>query len=499
MNKLLKTTLISAIFATSGFATEISSGINEGTTFDIDGNVTVNNPISVGGTLDVQGGTLQNNDVITFKKNILNQNSGSLLIKNAFKAGDLVGTVTSGNVALADISSAGFNRGYWEFVDSSETTYSDEDWSSTPDVTIKGGKFQNRVPLTAETYEQAIANLKDFECSGINIRINWTDISEASVNIGVLKQNSTPNASIDDSSYANCFPTQGVLDFTDATYKGTFTGPIQEGTVKLSRKTTANFSQMSAQDIVGVYEYKTEETDYVETTVNDENYIISKRTNADQVLENAETQFKKRFNDSVALSESINPNFYAFGDESGVGDQRRSYTGLIGSTASLNAKGNILLTSNIIPTTDDVSMQSAISKVTKKERDDTKILSVDRESSSKLMEIHFSLEGSDNLEFQDSPSGSIPNSGKLTFSGDNSGYTGTVSVSGITSITASGNNTLPHKLAEDFSSTELVIASGENTIDTNSRESATTIKSLQLNGGSLTIAKGTSIVIGSNS
>lgn len=88
--------------------------------------------------------------------------------------------------------------------------------------------------------------------------------------------------------------------------------------------------------------------------------------------------------------------------------------------------------------------------------------------------------------------------GKITFSGDNSGYTGTASVLGIISITADAGNALPHKLAEDFSSTELVINSGENAID-NERDDATTIKSLQLNGGSLTIASGTSIVIGSNS
>ncbi len=316
MNKLLQTTLITAILATSGFASEISS-ISAETRFNVQGNTTANTPISVAGTLNIEGGTLTNNDVITY------ENTGSLLISSVFQPGSLVGTVgeitgETHNATLSNMSGADFNNGYWEFVDSSGNKYSDESWmTSGNNISIQGGKFQNRVPLTAETYNQAITNLKNFGNSGANITINWIDTSHATVHTGTLMQNSTANSDINTSSYAECFPTRGVLDFTKASSSGSFTGgPIQGGTVKLSHlgKTTASFMAMSASDIVGVYEYNKGETEFVETIVNEEKHIVAEKTGDDETYESrAKEAFEKRF--KKVIFSNATPNFYAFGDD----------------------------------------------------------------------------------------------------------------------------------------------------------------------------------------
>ena len=145
MNKLLQTTLITAILATSGFASEISS-ISVGTRFNVQGNTTANTPISIAGTLNIEGGTLTNNDVITY------ENTGSLFISEVFQPGSLVGTVgeitgETHNATLNNISAAGFNNEYWEFVDSEGNKYSDESWTTSgKNISIQDGKFQSRVP-----------------------------------------------------------------------------------------------------------------------------------------------------------------------------------------------------------------------------------------------------------------------------------------------------------------------------------------------------------------
>ncbi len=183
------------------------------------------------------------------------------------------------------------------------------------------------------------------------------------------------------------------------------------------------------------------------------------------------------------------------------GDHRKNFTGIVGPSCLQNESGNILSTDNIKPQEEDTYMSSALVKVTKNDTTNAKILSVDRVGYKGEVNIKFSFEGGDNLEFQDTPS-SLPylkECGKLKFSGDNSNYTGTVSVLGVTRLIASGTDTLPRKLAEGFTETDLVIEDGDNAIDNDSRESATTIKSLQLSSGSLTIAPGTKIVIGGNS
>ncbi len=512
MNKLLRTTLITAILATSGFASEtINNDISAGAKFNVQGDVTANIPISVKGRLNIEGGTLTNNNII-----ITYENTGSLLISSVFQPGDLKGIVQSiyeqGTSTDSNLNLNNFNKlndKYWEFCVTNQSgevveRYPISEWSDSSAVSIKRGYFTNSQPLTSETYEQAIQNARKFDLADKDITINWTDTSEASINTGTLTQNSTANSAINATSYAECFPTQGVLDFTKASSSGTFTGgPIQGGTVKLSHlgKTTAGFMAMSASDIVGVYEYNKGETEFVETIVNDEKYIVAEKTGDDETYKTtAKEAFKSRFNKQVEFAD-IETNFYAFGDDdTEVGDKRKNFTGIVGSSCPQNESGNILSTDNIKPQDEDENMSSALVHVTKNEATDAKILSVSRPGYTGRVDINFSFEGADNLEFQDTPGDSkrFENCGKLKFSGDNSNYTGTVSVSGVTQLTANGNNTLPHKLAEDFTETDLVIDAGDNTIDNASRGSATTIKSLQLNSGSLTIAPGTKIVIGNN-
>ena len=338
--------------------------------------------------------------------------------------------------------------------------------------------------MTTETYNQAITNLKNFGNSGANITINWIDTSHATVHTGTLMQNSTANSDINTSSYAECFPTRGVLDFTKASSSGSFTGgPIQGGTVKLSHlgKTTASFMAMSASDIVGVYEYNKGETEFVETIVNEEKHIVAEKTGDDETYEaRAKEKFKSRFKGGT-FSDST-PNFYAFGDKNTKAkDDRKNFTGIVESGCPQNESGNTLSTDNIIPQNEDTDMSSALVKVTKHNTTNAKILSVDREGYNGEVNIKFSFKGGDNLEFQDFPERNPGKYGKLRFSGNNSNYTGTASVSGITELIANGILILPRKLAENFTETDLVIEAEDNIIDNDSRVNETTIKSLQLN------------------
>lgn len=295
---------------------------------------------------------------------------------------------------------------------------------------------------------------------------------------------------------------------------GTFSGgPIQGGTIKL-KHSTGKFTNLSISSsekpIVGVYEYDASAATKLTTDLNESSYIKPKDTAG--TTDAPEEQFKAEFKngDSISLNTDLtgyNDNgtaisgLYLYADpNTKASDGRKTFPEVL-ADSTLNATTNKLSTADVVVETgtDDSNYgKSAIKDV--KKVGDTSALSVATKAD-QSPEIRISFEGDKDLILGgyviDNESLAVKD---LTFAGTNSGYTGTFGVDdNVAKVTAKGNSALPHKLAEDFSSTELVIAFGENTIDTASRETATTIKSLQLNSGSLTIAKGTSIVIGSNS
>ncbi len=531
MNKLLQTTLISAIFTTSGFAAEISNTIAEGTKLDVQGEAVANNPTSVAGELNVQGGSLQNNKIMTYNEN------GSLIIADRRFEEVIVGSfkikienIKNGNIYLADLSSI-FKKDYWEFCSESGTKIPHNDtgrWSDNRTQSVTEGYFTITQNLQKDALNTLLIELNSYESSkslsGCNFGIKFLNSSDSDINLddiatsktetGTFKQSSTVT-STDTTLFAACFPTEGVLDVSaiTSTATGTFLGgPIQGGTIKLKHGTTkfTNLSVSSAEKpIVGVYEYDVSAATKL-TTVIKSSYIKPEDTAG--TTDAPEEQFKAEFKngDSISLNTDLagyNDNgtaisgLYLYADpDTKASDGRKTFPEVL-ADSTLNATTNKLSTADVVVetgTTDPNYGTSAIKDV--KKVSDTSALSVATEAD-QSPEIKISFEGNKDLilgayNVDDNSSLVVTN---LTFSGTNSYYSGTFGVDGnVAQVTANGDLTLPQKLAEDFSSTELVIASGENAID-NEREAPTTIKSLQLNSGSLTIAPGTSIVLGNNS
>lgn len=334
-----------------------------------------------------------------------------------------------------------------------------------------------------------------------------------------FKQSSLENENNDPSMYDTCFPTKGVLDVsaitkdsTNATFSG---GKIVGGTIKLKHGTNKFKSLSVGADsdlpIVGVYQYDASMANRFGTRINNK-YI--KAENVTSETKSPEEQFRSEFKDSDQIS--FNQDFegqtdvaggttikglYLFADpETKASDGRKDFPGLL-TDAELNTGENKLKTDDIIYERDSADENYGKSAIIGLK--DTSTLAVSTTINSEPI-IRIGFEGNRDLSFAgfetktESETTTIDYDRELditslTFSGDNSGYTGTASFGEkIAKVVADGNNTLPKKLGESIKG-NLENKSGTNTID---NAGTTTIGSLTLSGGELTISKDTTIIIG---
>lgn len=286
-----------------------------------------------------------------------------------------------------------------------------------------------------------------------------------------FKQSSLENN--DPSMYDTCFPTKGVLDVsaitknsTNATFSG---GKVVGGTIKLKHD-TEKFKNLSVgsdpeQPIVGVYQYDASMTNRFGTRITNK-YIKAENTTSE--TKSPEDQFRSEFKDSehvnfnqafegqtdVAGGSAIK-GVYLFADpETKASDGRKDFPGLLTDT-ELNTDGNKLKTDDIIyerGSTDENYGKSAIIGLK-----DALTLAVSTTTNSEPV-IRIGFERNRDLNFAGFETKIEAETtiidydreldiSSLTFSGDNSAYTGTASFGEkVAKVITNGNNTLQRNL-----------------------------------------------------
>ena len=547
MNKFTKLILTSAVFATSGFATDLTN-IAEGATLNVSGSVTANTDVSVNGTVNIKGGSVVNNAIMTYGAD------SSLVIENldnVYKAGAFYlkitdvkknGSSTGEFIPLSDFSSR-FELNKWTFypntgekIDHTKPADSqDSTWSQDRGTNTNNGCFSILVDFNVTDIEEELQKLDEAKEAGLSgftfdyelysDRTCTTAIDRENMNAGTTSstgtftQNSDANTEIKTTTYADCFPTKGVVDLSEATnanqttFKG---GEITGGTVKLKHDTGIftglSLSSKDETPIVGVYENDASAATQLQTIVA-ETYIKPKNEATDTGT--PEEQFKSEFKDGTQIK--LNPTFTGYTDVPGAtattglylfadpttkaSDGRKDFPGLLADTGNLNKSEYKLKTEDIVyeeGSNDPNYGKSAI--IGLKTNDSSTLAVTTTEDSTPIINIGF--EGSGDLTFagyDTTTAGDgttidydteLPVS-SLTFSGNNSGYDGTAAFGPqVKKVVASGDNTLPKNFSQIKG--ELENKTGANTICSPGSK----VNSLTITAGTLTVSTGSTLSIG---